>query len=133
MNGAGTNYIGTEVEPWVDVNPTDPQNIVAVWQQDRWSTGGARGSVAGVSYDGGDTWEIVPIPGGSDCTGGTFQRASDPWVSFDPDGVLHQMSLVINLDPPAHEPGGFGLNGMMTSHSLDGGKNWSPPHPVARR
>ena len=27
------NYVDAEVEPWVDVNPTNPTNIVAVWQQ----------------------------------------------------------------------------------------------------
>ena len=59
VNGAGTNYTGAEVEPWVDVNPTDRMNIVAVWQQDRWSNGGSRGTVAGVSHDGGGTWTIV--------------------------------------------------------------------------
>jgi len=31
-----------EVEPYIDVNPTNPDNLIAVWQQDRWSDGGAR-------------------------------------------------------------------------------------------
>src|SRR5437773_4358636 len=57
------NYPDTEVEPWIAVNPTNLKNIVAVWQQDRWSNGGARGLVAGVSFDGGDTWRQVVIPG----------------------------------------------------------------------
>jgi hypothetical protein len=33
----------SEVEPYVHVNPTNTDNVVAVWQQDRWSDGGARG------------------------------------------------------------------------------------------
>ena len=49
-----TNFANTEVEPWVDVNPTNPDNIVATWQQDRWSDGGSRGLVAGVSTNGGN-------------------------------------------------------------------------------
>src|SRR6185295_18520187 len=44
----GTNYPNSEIEPWVAVNPTDPDNIVAGWQQDRWDNGGSRGLVAGV-------------------------------------------------------------------------------------
>ena len=28
----GTNFANTEVEPWVDVNPTNPENIVATWR-----------------------------------------------------------------------------------------------------
>src|SRR4029450_10726167 len=38
----GVNFLNSEVEPWVEVNPTDPNNVIAVWQQDRWSNGGAR-------------------------------------------------------------------------------------------
>src|SRR5262249_60737158 len=43
----GTSYPNTEVEPWLDVNSTDPSNLVATWQQDRWNDGGSRGLVAG--------------------------------------------------------------------------------------
>ena len=50
------NYVNAEVEPWVAVNPTNPNNIIAVWQQDRWSDGGSHGLVTGVSHDGGATW-----------------------------------------------------------------------------
>src|SRR5262245_6230176 len=52
----GTLYENAEVEPWVDVNPTNPTNIIAVWQQDRWSNGGARGLMTGVSHNGGASW-----------------------------------------------------------------------------
>ena len=120
-DGLGANFTGSEVEPWLDVNPTDPDNLVAFWQQDRWSNGGARSNVAGVSFDGGETWELVVVPGLTDCSDGPFERASDPWVSFAPDGTLHQMSLVVNL------PTFAGRNGMAVSRSLDGGLTWSDP------
>lgn len=126
----GTNYVDTEIEPWVDVNPTDTDNIVAYWQQDRWSDGGSRGNVAGVSFDGGATWQIVPVPDITDCTGGDWERASDPWVSFGPDGTLYQMSLVFMTDPPPDRTGGFGPNGMVVSKSDDGGLTWSDPIEV---
>ncbi len=125
------NFVDSEVEPWVEVNPPNPDNIVAFWQQDRWSDGGARGNVAGVSFDGGATWQIVPVPGITDCTGGPWERASDPWVSFAPDGTLHQMSLVFMTDPPPGNPGGFGPNGMAVSKSEDGGLTWSDPIVIA--
>src|SRR5436305_1685036 len=35
----GTNYPNTEIEPWIAANPTDPKNVLAGWQQDRWSGG----------------------------------------------------------------------------------------------
>ena len=59
----GDDYLDSEVEPWLDVNPIDEDNLVGTWQQDRWSNGGARGLVAGASFDGGDTWQTVPFPG----------------------------------------------------------------------
>src|SRR5262249_33091266 len=31
----GRNFPDAEVEPWVDVNPTNLRNIVGAWQQDR--------------------------------------------------------------------------------------------------
>ena len=67
--GPGFGYVDSEVEPWVVVNPTNPDNIVAFWQQDRWSNGGSRGNMAGTSLDGGSTWDIVQVPGITDCTG----------------------------------------------------------------
>lgn len=121
------NFVDSEVEPWVVANPTDADNIVAYWQQDRWSDGGSRGNVAGVSFDGGSSWEIVPVPGLTDCTDGPWERASDPWLSFSPDGTLHQMSLVFQTDPPSGEPLGFGPNAMAVSKSENGGVDWSEP------
>src|SRR5436189_392330 len=49
-------YPNAEEEPWVDVNPTNPLNLIAVWQQDRWSDGGAHGLVTAVTHNGGLTW-----------------------------------------------------------------------------
>src|SRR5262245_65826735 len=49
-------YPNAEEEPWVDVNPTNSKNLIAVWQQDRWSDGGAHGLVTAVSENGGHKW-----------------------------------------------------------------------------
>jgi hypothetical protein len=126
--GIGVNFVDSEVEPWVEVNPTDSDNIAAFWQQDRWSNGGARSNVAGVSLDGGATFETVVVPGLSDCSGGEFERATDPWLSFSPNGVLHQISLVFDQDPPEPDPLALGgRNGIAVSRSFDGGLNWTDP------
>ncbi|MDH3193764.1 MAG: glycoside hydrolase, partial [Acidimicrobiia bacterium] len=127
----GTLFLDSEVEPYVDVNPVDDSNIVAIWQQDRWSNGGARGNVAGVSFDGGLSWQLVLFGGVSECDGGEFDRASDPWVSFGPDGTLYAMHLVTDAAPPAKKPGGFGRNGMMVQASRDGGITWEDPILIA--
>src|SRR6266516_1542209 len=77
----GTNFVNAEVEPWVAANPANSNNIIGVWQQDRWSNGGAHGLVAGFSSDGGTTWGETTLPF-SVCAGGLgYQRASYPWVS----------------------------------------------------
>src|SRR6266702_5146808 len=87
-------YPNAEEEPWLDVNPTNANNMIAVWQQDRWSNGGAHGLAAGVTHDGGLTWttgfaHFSECAGGTTANGGDYQRASDPWVSFAPNGYAY--------------------------------------------
>src|SRR5438067_12670246 len=48
---SGKVFPNSEVEPQVAVDPNNPMHVVGVWQQDRWSNGGSRGLVAGVSTD----------------------------------------------------------------------------------
>jgi hypothetical protein len=93
-----TLYVNAEEEPWVDVNPTNSNNIIAVWQQDRWSNGGAHGLVAGVSHDGGTTWShswahFSKCAGGTAANGGDYERSSDPWVTFTPNGYAYQIAI----------------------------------------
>ena len=116
----GTVYLGAEVEPLVVVNPADPDNMVGTWQQDRWSNGAARGLSVGVTLDGGSTWQPVVIPGLTRCAGGIFQRASDPWLSFGPDGTLHSIALTLNT-------GRSQPTAMVVNRSLDGGLTWGIP------
>jgi hypothetical protein len=52
LAAGGTNFLNAEVEPWVDANPANPMNLIAVWQQDRWSNGGARGLLTAVTHNG---------------------------------------------------------------------------------
>jgi hypothetical protein len=126
----GTNYLNAEVEPRVDVNPTDPKNIVAVWQQDRWSNGGARGLVTAVTHNGGKSWkETFPhfdrCAGGTVANGGDYERASDPWISFGPNGTAYQISLSVSLTNQ-------NLTAILASRSTDGGDTWSEPATLQR-
>jgi hypothetical protein len=84
-DGSGVNFPGAEVEPWIEVNPTNRNNIVGFYQQDRYSNGGAKGNVATMSMNRGATWTQVAVPNDTRCTGGRFQRSSDPWISFGPN------------------------------------------------
>jgi BNR/Asp-box repeat len=126
---AGVNFPNTEIEPWFQVNPQDPNDLVGFWQQDRWSDGGAHGLVAGVSTDGGASWSkswpaFSNCAGGTQANGGGYERSSDPWVSWASTpanglGALHAISISFDRST-AH-------NAVLTSRSLDGGHSWSSP------
>jgi len=118
-----TLYPNSEPEPRADVNPTNPANIVGAYQQDRWNDGGGRGLVASWSKNGGATWHPVVIPGITRCSNGDFDRASDPWVSFAPNGDLYAISLTFDAFD-TH-------NGILVSKSTNGGESWGAPIPVA--
>src|SRR5687767_4260229 len=38
-------YVNSEVEPHVWVDPSDPNVLIGSWQQDRWNNGGSEGNV----------------------------------------------------------------------------------------
>ena len=120
----GTVYVNAEVEPWVSANPRDGDNLVAVWQQDRWSNGGAQGNLTGVSFDRGRTWSRPTPPPFSRCAGGAYDRASDPWVSFGGDGSAHQIALAISADQT--------ISAILVSSSRDGGRTWGPIKTLQR-
>ncbi len=128
-NGSSVNYTNAEVEPRVAVNSTNPNNIVAVWQQDPWSDDGAHGLVAGVSFDGGLTWtrtfaHFSFCSGGTVTNGGDFDRVSDPWVTFAANGDVYQISQSVSAD--------LSTSAMLVSKSTDGGITWSEPTTLIR-
>jgi hypothetical protein len=140
--GSGINFVNSEVEPWMAVNPTDADgdripgdNLVGAWQQDRWNNGGSEGIVTASSVDGGVTWTTNANTKSSICTGGTatnggnYERASDPWVDFSPNGTAYLMTLSVDTNP-----GGFGTspNAMLVMRSTNGGATWSDPITLKR-
>jgi photosystem II stability/assembly factor-like uncharacterized protein len=119
------NYVNTEVEPQVAVNPTDLSNVVGNFQQDRWNDGGAHGLVAARSTDGGASWtrNFAPF---SACSGGSaeYERTTDPWVSFDKSGRVYQIALSLDA--------ALNLSAILASTSIDGGASWSSPVTIQR-
>ncbi len=133
------NYLNSEVEPMVAVDPTDSTHLVGAWQQDRWSDGGSHGLVAGYSTNSGSTWTVSPQPfsvcyhdSGFSGSYLNYQRASDPWVSIGPGkpGSPGSGSTVyaisISFDQTAY-PGDPNAthNAVGAAASYDGGATWS--------
>ena len=129
----GTEYRNAEVEPYAAVNPANSANIVAVWQQDRWSTGLANGLATATTLDGGATWSRTTPPftrcaGGNAGNGGDYERATDPWVTFAPNGNAFQMALATQGASLA--PGS--VSAMLVSRSTNSGQTWSNPATLIR-
>ena len=129
----GTEYRNAEVEPYAAVNPINSANIVAVWQQDRWSSGLANGLVTAFTLDGGATWSRTTAPftrcaGGNAANGGDYERATDPWVTFAPNGNAYQMALA--TQGASLVPGS--VSAMLVSRSTDSGTTWSNPSTLIR-
>ncbi len=135
-NGADTSgvvFINAEVEPSFVVNPADARNFVAVWQEDRWSTGGSRGIVAGKSTDGGKTWSQQGLPftrcgGGAPDNGGDYDRGSNAWLTASSTGVFEQVA--ITFSGAVLVPGS--TSAVVASRSLDGGATWQPTQTLIR-
>jgi hypothetical protein len=61
---------------------------------------------------------------GTVANGGDFDRATDGWVTFAPNGDVYQISLGCNFD--------LTTTAMLVSKSTDGGDTWSEPTTLTR-
>src|SRR5438270_1045522 len=127
-DGTGLNYPNTEPEPWVAHNPANPDNYVSGFQQDRWNDGGAKGLVAGWSFNDGHTWGNTALPF-SKCAdpyyGGTalpYDRASDAWNDIGPDGRTYAVSISFDAND--------NNNAVGAATSVDGGRTWQNQKPI---
>ena len=134
-NIGGTNVRNSEVEPFVAVDPSNPNVMIGAWQQDRWSNGGSQGLVTATSTNGGATWTLNAQTKSSKCTGGTasngggYERASDPWIAVSPNGTAYLFSLSVDTNPA-----GFGTspNAVLVMRSTDHGASWGDPVALRR-
>jgi hypothetical protein len=120
-----TAYANAEVESHLAINPSNPNHLVAAWQQDRLSDGGARGLATAVSVDGGATWSTPAASPFTQCAGGAFARASDPWVAVSGPTVLQ---IGIAFTGAALAVGA--RSAVLVSRSTDGGASWGPAIPL---
>jgi hypothetical protein len=114
----------TQIEPSIAVNPANPLNVVAAYQEGRLADGGDATNGYATSLDGGRTWTSGELPGLTTYPGqgGQFERASDAVVAFGPNNTVYANSLVFDLTA-----GGGLRSGMAVNVSKDGGRHWSAP------
>jgi len=130
----GTLFTNTAVEPSLAANPFNPMNLIAAWQQDRWSNGGSQGLMLATSFNGGGSWTLTTAPF-SRCTGGNlgnlgdYARATDPWVTVSPNnGWAYALSLSFTGTTLA--PGSS--SAMLVARSQDFGTTWQLPHVLVQ-
>ena len=110
-------------EPSLAVDPSDPRELVAVWQENR--SPDDVGNVVAVSHDGGVSWTRAVLPATLTCTGGPYFHATDPWVSIGKDGIIYVSALV------ARPRSSAGMTrDIIVSISRDHGSTWERPAVV---
>ena len=126
-------YINAESEPYIAVNPRNPDNLIVVYHEDRYPNDGANGVLASISFDGGRTWQVPKLQdqpdfsrcaGGTEANGGNFEKASDPYVAFGPDGTAYFAAISWNGSGPEEA--------QFVSTSTDGGRTWGRPVAAIR-
>ena len=110
-------------EPSLAVDPGDPRELVAAWQENR--SPDDVGIVVAVSHDGGTSWTRAALPSVLACTGGLYVHAGDPWVSIGRDGVVYVSALVVRPRTAAGT-----TRDIVVSISRDHGATWERPAVV---
>jgi hypothetical protein len=102
----------------VAVKPLNPKNVVALWMD-----GLIQSIITAASLDGGATWQRSALPV-TQCAGGPYLFAGDPWLCFGANGELYASALAGN---------DFSVSGLFLAvcKSSDGGLHWSAPVIVA--
>jgi len=102
-SGGSVIYTNAEVEPHLVIDPTNPNHLVAAWQQDPPLRRRRAGLVTAVSVDGGMSWSGHRGAPFSQCAGGNFARVSDPWLSIAGNTVMQAGIAFTGAHcPPAH-------------------------------
>jgi len=119
------NYLNSETGARLAVNPTDPSNVIASYQQDSWFSSGARGAVTAVSHDGGSTWHgsiphVSVCAGGTGANGGNFERAAAPQVAFASNGDAFVIAGSYNKVQDRR-------TAILVAKATDGGSTWTDP------
>jgi hypothetical protein len=106
-------------EPHVAVDPSDARRVVVTWAQDTFSQ-----PAVAQSRDGGRSFNTKVLPKLTKCSGGDTEFATDPWLSFGPDGGVYLAMFASDPTPPVvTQP----LSQLFVYRSPDRGASWPAP------
>jgi hypothetical protein len=109
-----------QAEPHVVRSVTDPDLLLATFQEGRYPDGGGRNNGYAVSEDGGFTWRRALNPWLTVISNGSYFRATDPVAGIAHDGTFYLNSLVA-LDPA------FDNGRVVIQRSDNRGSSWTGP------
>ncbi|RMF69990.1 MAG: hypothetical protein D6743_00945, partial [Calditrichaeota bacterium] len=113
-----SNLAGFDGEPFVAVNPTDANNLIAGWMRLRLD--GRIWIATRASFDGGKTWSKLQfLPHDSD----SF-NAADVSIAFDGAGTAYL--TFVDFRVSSTDTSGV----ILLTQSQDGGLSWTPVTPV---
>ena len=112
FNVPGNLTLNDAQETFVAANPIRPNNLVATW-----ILGHFQNIIAGVTFDGGRSWQQVPVPF-TVCSGGPFLGVADQRQAFAVNGDLYVIAVT-----------GYTIatRSVAVTKSTDSGLHWSAP------
>jgi len=112
-----------QAEPHIARSQVDPDFLAAVFQEGRFTDGGAVDCGYSITHDGGLSWTRALIPNLTMTTGGPYFRATDPVAGIDLDGRVFLCTEGATDTNFAH-----GI--VLVSRSTDGGATFASPSIV---
>src|SRR5262249_23251467 len=103
-----------QAEPHIARSPVDPETLAAIFQEGRFTDGGAVDCGYSITHDGGLSWTRALIPNLTMTTGGPYFRATDPIAGID-------LAKRIFLCTEGAKDTDFTEGAILVSRSLDDG------------
>ena len=111
-----SNGVIFDGEPYLAINPTNTQNLVAAWMGMKFTNGLFRIAIkTRASFDGGTTWStaaVLPHFGSS-------YGSADVSMAFEKNGLLYISYIDYRQVPDS--------GGIYVARSLNGGLSWDTP------
>jgi hypothetical protein len=108
-----------QAEPHIVRSPTDPDFLVATFQEGRYTNGSAANCGYSVSRDGGLTWTRALIPGLTASSGGPYPRVTDPVAAIGLNGFAYLNTLAAGSNTTVGD--------ILINRSTDGGATFGQP------